>query len=123
MKIIASMEKNELIFLERCIKNNILPKLFRLKPLTKLIKCYNIIKHWSKKLVVLPKNNAKEGMYFSLKKAAEFKLYLKNILSEEYYILIQKVMDDSREKEFLKKKKQLTEKYNSLLDKYSRQSN
>ena len=62
-------------------------------------------------------------MYFSLKKVEEIKLYLKNILSEEHYILTQNVTDNSREKEFLKKKKQLTEKYNSLLHKYCRHSN
>ena len=73
------------------------------------------MKDCSRKLVVLAKNNAKQRMYFSLKKVEEIKLYLKNILSEEYYILIQNVTDDSREKEFLKKKKQLIEKYNSLL--------
>ena len=32
----------------------------------------------------------------------KIKLYLKNILSEEHYILIQNVTDDFREKEFLK---------------------
>ena len=53
----------------------------------------------------------------------KIKLYLKNILSEENYILIQNVTDDFREKEFLKKNKQLIEKYNSLLDKYYQHSN
>ena len=77
----------------------------------------------SKKLVVLAKNNAKLRMYFSLKKVEESKLYLKNILSEEHYILIENVTDDSREKEFLKKKKQLIEKYSSLLKKHSRRNN
>ena len=48
---------------------------------------------------------------------------MKNILSEEHYILIQNVTDDSREKEFLKKEKQLIERYNSLLNKYSRHNN
>ena len=48
---------------------------------------------------------------------------MKNILSEEHYILIQNVTDNSREKEFLKKKKQLICKYNSLLNKYSQHSN
>ena len=81
------------------------------------------MKDCSRKLVVLAKNNAKQRMYFSLKKVEEIKLYLKNILSDEHYILIQNVTDDTREKEFLKKKKQLIEKYNSLLDKYSRHSN
>ena len=81
------------------------------------------MKDCSKKLVVLAKNNAKQRMSFSLKKVEEIKLYLKNILSEEHYILIQNVTDDTREKEFLKKKEQLIEKCNSLLDKYSQHSN
>ena len=110
MEVKTSIAKNQLIFLERCIKNNILPRSFRLKPPIKSIKGNNIMKDCSRKLVVLAKNNAKQRMYFSLKKVEEMKLYLKNILSEEHYILIQNVTDDSREKELLKKKKQLTEK-------------
>ena len=81
------------------------------------------MKDCRKKLVVLAKNNAKQRMYFSLKKVEEIKLYLKSILSKEHYILIQNVTDHSREKEFLKKKKQLIDKYNNLLDKYSQHSN
>ena len=123
MKVKASIAKNQLIFLERCIKNNILPKSFRLKSPIKSIKGYNITKDCSKKLVVLAKNNAKQRMYSSLKKVEEIKLYLNNILSEEHYILIQNVTDNSREKEFLKKKKQLIVKYNSLLNKYAQHSN
>ena len=125
IKVKASIAKNQLIFLERCIKNNILPKSFCLKPLNWLIKSikgYNIMKDCSKKLVVLAKNNAKQRMYSNLKKVEEIKLYLKNILSEEHDILIQNVTDNSREKEFLKKKKKLIDKYNSLLNKYSQHS-
>ena len=77
----------------------------------------------SKKLVVLAKNNAKQRIYSSLKKLEQIKSYLKNILSEDHYILVQNVTDNSRQKEFLKKKKQLIDKYNSLLDKYSQHSN
>ena len=72
---------------------------------------------------MLAKNNAKQETYFSLKKVEEIKLYFRNILSEEHYILIQNITDDSRQKEFLKKKKQLKDKYNSLLDKDSQHSN
>ena len=97
MKVNESIAKNQLIFLERCIKDNILPKSFRLKPPIKSIKGNNIMKDCSRKLVVLAKNNAKQRMYFSLKKV-EIKLYFKNVLSEEHYILIQNVLDDSREK-------------------------
>ena len=123
MKVKASIAKNQLIFLERCMKNNILPKSFRLKPPIKSINGYNIMKDCIKKLVVLAKNNAKKRMYFSLKKVEEIKLYLKSILSKQHYILIQNVTDHSREKEFLKKRKQLIDKYNNLLDKYSQHSN
>ena len=65
------------------------------------------MKDCSKKLVVLAKNNTKQRMYSSLSKVEEIKFYLKNILSEEHYILIQNVTDNSTEKEILKKKKQL----------------
>jgi len=44
-KIKASSAKNQLIFLERCIKNNVLPKSFRLKPPMKSTKGINIIKN------------------------------------------------------------------------------
>ena len=91
IKVKASIANNQLIFLERCIKNNILPKSFRLKPPIKSNKRYNIMKVCSKKLVVLAKNNAKQRMYFSLRKVEEIKLYLTNILLEEHYILIQNV--------------------------------
>ena len=107
MKVKASVAKNQLIFLERCIKNNILPKSFRLKSPIKSTKGYNIMIYCSKKLVALAKNNAKQRIYSSLKKVEEIKLYLKNILSEEHYILIQNVTDNSREKKIFKKKKQL----------------
>ena len=43
MKVKASIAKNQLIFLERSIKNNILPKSFRLKPPVKSVKGNNII--------------------------------------------------------------------------------
>ena len=38
-------------------------------------------------------------------------------------LLFKVVMNNSREKEFLRKKKQLIYKYNSFLDKYSQRSN
>ena len=124
MKVKASTAKKQLIFLERCIKNNILSKSFRLKPPIKSIKGYNIMKHCSQQEISsVAKSNAKQRMYFSLKKVEKIKLYLKNNLSEEHYILIQNATDGSREREFLKKNKQLIEKYNSLLDKYSRHRN
>ena len=56
------------------------------------------MKYYSKKLAVLSKNNAKQKMLYSFKKVEKIKLYLKNILSEEHYILIQYVKDNSRVK-------------------------
>ena len=49
MKVKASIAKNQLIFLERCIKNSILPNSFCLKPPIKLIEGY-IMEDCSEKL-------------------------------------------------------------------------
>ena len=87
MKVKASVAKNQLIFLEICINNNILLKSFRLKPPIKSNKGYNIMKDCSKKLVVLSKNNAKQRMYFSLKKVEEIKLYLKTFYQKNITFL------------------------------------
>ena len=73
-------------------------KVISFKTAIKSIKGYNIMKDCSKKLVVLAKNNAKQTMYSSLKKVEEIKLYLRNILSEEHYIRIQNVTNNSKEK-------------------------
>ena len=81
------------------------------------------MKDCSKKLVVLAKNNAKQRMYSSLKKVAEIKSYLKNILSKEHCVPIKMWQITLEKIEFLKKKKQRIEKYNSLLDKYCQHSN
>ena len=51
------------------------------------------MKDCSNKLVVLTKNNAKQRMNSGLKKGEEIKLYLKKILSEKHYILIQNVQN------------------------------
>ena len=55
-------------------------------------------------------------MYSNWKNVEEIKLYLKSILSEQNYILIQNVTNNSRKKGFLKNKKQLMDKYNSPLE-------
>ena len=62
----------------------------------------DIMKDCSKKSVVLAKSNAKQRMYLTLKKVEEIKLYLKNILSEEHYILIQNITDNCTEKRIFK---------------------
>ena len=87
MKVKASIAKKQLIFLEICISNNILLKSFRLKPPIKSNKDYNIMKDCSKKLVVLSKKNAKQRMYFSLKKVEEIKLYLKTFYQKNITFL------------------------------------
>ena len=88
MKVKVSIAKNQLIFLEICISNNILLKSFRLKPPIKSNKDYNIMKDCSKKLVVLSKKkNAKQRMYFSLKKVEEIELYLKTFYQKNITFL------------------------------------
>lgn len=78
MKVKTSIANNQLIFLERYVKKTTY--------------------YCRKKLVVIAKNNAKQRMYSSFRKVEEIELYLKKILSEEHYNLIQNMTVISREK-------------------------
>ena len=68
MKIKSSATKNPLIFLERCIKNNVTPKSFCLISLIKSRKGFNIKKECSRKLIVLARNDVKQSMHFHSRK-------------------------------------------------------
>ena len=67
-KVKCAIAKNQLIFLERCIADNIMPKSFRIKSPILSKKGKNLIKQYQKKLLQLPRNEAKERMYKSTTK-------------------------------------------------------
>ena len=67
---------------------------------------------YKKKLIVI--NNAKERIYNAALKVNDLFQTLKAKLSEEHYLLIQFVTEESRVNEFVKKKEHLICKFNEL---------
>ena len=88
MKIKNALAKNQMIFLQRCIYHNITPKSFRLKAPIKSRKDFNIMNVYKKKLIIIPKNNAKERMHKAALKVNELCQTLKAKVSEERCLLI-----------------------------------
>ena len=84
----TSIAKNQLIFLEKCFKSNILPKSLCLKQPVNSTKGYIIMKDFWKKLITLAKKNVKQKMYCSSKKLQEVSLHLNKFPSDEHYIFI-----------------------------------
>ena len=63
VKVKFAIAKNDLIFLERCMVNNIMPKSFQIKSPILSKKGKNLIKQYQKKLLQLARNEAKKRMY------------------------------------------------------------
>ena len=61
-KIKAVVSKKQLIFLEKCLTDDVTPKSFRIQPPIKSQKATLIIKEYRKTLLVLAKNDAKQRL-------------------------------------------------------------
>ena len=68
VKVKFVVAKSQLIFLERCMANNITPTSFRIKSPILSKRGENLIEQYQKKLLQLARNEAKERMYRILPK-------------------------------------------------------
>ena len=78
VKVKFAIVKNQLILLERCMANNIMPKSFRIKSPILSKKGKNLIGQYQKKLLQLAANEAKERMYKSTTKIKHLSNCLKH---------------------------------------------
>ena len=113
-KIKKAIAKNQLIFLQRCIHNNITPKSFQLKSPIKTKKAFNVMKEYSRKLIVIAKNGAKQLMHEATKKLKQICGNLKRRVKDEHFALFDRTTEKSKEKEFTKKKNHLINKFEIL---------
>ena len=113
-KIKAAVSKNQLIFLEKCLTHDVTPKSFRIKPPIKLQKTIGITKEYRKKLLVLAKSDAKHRLRNYNFEVNDLSQKLRSILSDAHYETIERITDKSKEKEYVKKRNHLIEKYQSL---------
>ena len=106
--------KNQLIFLERCITSNNIPKSFQVKSPTFSKKGEILQEEYQMKLLKLAQNEAKQEIYKSRPNIVTYLNVLKLELSKDDYDTLITITDNIKEKHFLKKKEHLISKYNSL---------
>ena len=109
-----SVSKNQLIFLEKCLTHDVTPKSFRIKPPIKSQKAIRITKEYRKKLLVLAKNDAKQRLRNYNIEVNDLSQKLRSVLSDDHYETIERIIDKSKEKEYVKKRNHLIVKYQSL---------
>ena len=113
-KIKKAIAKNQLILLQRCIHHNITPKSFQLKSPLKTKKAFNVMKEYSRKLIVIANNGAKQRMDEATVKVKQICENLKRSVKDEHFALIDRTTEKSNEKEFTKKKNHLINKFEIL---------
>ena len=114
VKVKFAIAKNQLIFPEICMANNIMPKSFRIKSPILPKKDNNLIEHYQKKLLQLSRNEVKERMYKDNIKVKHLSNSLKHKLLDQDYETIIDITDMTKEKRYIKKKTRLHSKFNSL---------
>ena len=113
-KIKKAIAKNQLIFLQRYIHHSIAPKLFQMKSPIKTKKALNIMKEYSRKLIVIAKNVVKQRVHEATVKVKQICENLKRRTNDEHFALIDRTTEKSKEKEFTKKKNHLINKFEIL---------
>ena len=106
--------KTQMVFLYKCIANNVIPPSFKLKPPLQTTKAYNIAKEFSRKMLIHAKNEAKKRLIDSKFKINNLITYLESKLSKNDYENIIKITDNTKSTQYEKSKKHLIDKYNKL---------
>ena len=105
--------KNQLIFLERCMANNIIPKSFRRKSPILSKKGKNLIEQYQEKILLLATNETNERMYKSTTKIKHLSNCLKHKVLDQDYETIISITDKTKEMHYIKET-HLHSKFNSL---------
>ena len=72
------------------------------------------MKEYSRKLIVIAKNGAKEQMHEATVKVKQICENLKRRINNEHFALINRTAEKSKEKEFTKKKNHINNKFEKL---------
>ena len=99
-----------MIFLYKCLSNNVTPKSFPLCAPTKTTKRENIMKELRRKLLTHVQNEAKRGLHESKNRIMNIRSTLCQVLSPEDYKNFMQVTDTSEDAEYKKSKCDLKEK-------------
>ena len=111
-----------MVFLYKCLSNNVTSKSFRLRAPIKTTKCKNIMKELRRKLLTHARNEAKRRLHESKNRIMNICSTLCHILSPEDYENIMRVTDTSKDAEYQKSKRHLKEKYQQLKNENQKRS-
>ena len=100
--------------MEKYLTHDVTTKSFRIKPPIKFQKTTRITKEYRKKLLVLAKNDAKQRQRNYNIEVNDLSQKLRSVLSDVHFENIERVRNKSKEKEYVKKRNHLIEKYQNL---------
>ena len=106
--------KNRWIFLEKCLKHNIVPKSFRVRCPLSSKNGERITTKYRYRLVQIARKEAKSRYYYYCSKVKDVNTELKDILTVDDYLKVQGVVEKSREGQFMKIRTKLQEKFLKL---------
>ena len=106
--------KNQLIFLERCIAHDVLPKSFRVRSPLDGPNAERIVKKFRTDLLICAKNGAKRRFFKNLRQAQVIQADLATTLSEDDLAIISRVTDKAQETMFKNSKDKLFKKFEEL---------
>ena len=114
MKKNMAKSKNQFIFLQRCVKNKIIPKSLRINCDIRNRKRRDIVHRFRFELLIATKNDAKHR-FFNFVRIVKGLVYdLSQILSEEDMVAVNNITEKSREAMFIRSKEKLVNKFRLL---------
>ena len=113
-KKLKAKAKNQMVFLEKCLAHNVLPKSFKIHAPLKSQNARRIVKKCRNDLLICAKNDAKKRFFISTQKALETKNELQTILNADDLATIVRVTDNAQEKMFRNAKNRMIAKFNEL---------
>ena len=106
--------KNQLVFLERCVHNKLIPKSLRIRSPLQSRRGRIINQQHRQELLLCLKNDTKRKYFSTARKVKEIEIKLKNVLAAEDMNTIICVTDKSKETAFVKSRSHLQQKFNDL---------
>ena len=85
-----------MVFLHKCLSNNVTPESFSLRAPIKITKCENIMKELRRKLLTHARNEAKRRLHESKNRITNICSTLCQVLSSEDYDSIMRVTDTQK---------------------------
>ena len=106
--------KNQFIFLQRCVKNKLIPKSLRIKAPVNNSRSKKIVERYRFELLLSLKNSAKHRFFKCVQTVKTLLEDLRSVLSNEDMSTVESATEKSREMMFLRSKERLIKKFNIL---------